>query len=225
MPLGNVRWLGGLRGDSANSDGASEDAFDLRRARFRARRAARSRRRPALVRAVRPVLPGRRRPRRLLRRADVVRRMARDARARRRPAARHHRVSRRRHVRHPGEAVRAAAHLLRCRGQVRPPTRPARCASSSCRASATAGRSSRSSPTTRGSPTARASTRTRWSPKSIAPPPLGIELFVMDAGWYLRRRRNRRLRFRRRPRLVDRGSRPLSVRPGQPCRLRARRSA
>ena len=27
MPLGNVRWLGGLRGDSANSDGASEDAF------------------------------------------------------------------------------------------------------------------------------------------------------------------------------------------------------
>jgi alpha-galactosidase len=27
MPLGNVRWLGGLRGDSANSDGAVEDAF------------------------------------------------------------------------------------------------------------------------------------------------------------------------------------------------------
>jgi alpha-galactosidase len=27
MPLGNVRWLGGLRGDSANSVGASEDAF------------------------------------------------------------------------------------------------------------------------------------------------------------------------------------------------------
>jgi alpha-galactosidase len=27
MPLGNVRWLGGLRGDSANSDGASEEAF------------------------------------------------------------------------------------------------------------------------------------------------------------------------------------------------------
>jgi alpha-galactosidase len=27
MPLGNVRWLGGLRGDSANSDGASEDPF------------------------------------------------------------------------------------------------------------------------------------------------------------------------------------------------------
>ena len=27
MPLGNVRWLGGLRGDSANSDGASTDAF------------------------------------------------------------------------------------------------------------------------------------------------------------------------------------------------------
>jgi alpha-galactosidase len=27
MPLGNVRWLGGLRGDSANSDGALEDAF------------------------------------------------------------------------------------------------------------------------------------------------------------------------------------------------------
>jgi alpha-galactosidase len=29
MPLGNVRWLGGLRGDSANSDGASEDAFEF----------------------------------------------------------------------------------------------------------------------------------------------------------------------------------------------------
>ena len=27
MPLGNVRWLGGLRGDSANSDGAVVDAF------------------------------------------------------------------------------------------------------------------------------------------------------------------------------------------------------
>ena len=27
MPLGNVRWLGGLRGDSANGDGAVEDAF------------------------------------------------------------------------------------------------------------------------------------------------------------------------------------------------------
>ena len=27
MPLGNVRWLGGLRGDSADSDGAVEDAF------------------------------------------------------------------------------------------------------------------------------------------------------------------------------------------------------
>src|SRR5262249_33424643 len=27
MPLGNVRWLGGLRGDSASPDGASEDAF------------------------------------------------------------------------------------------------------------------------------------------------------------------------------------------------------
>jgi alpha-galactosidase len=27
MPLGNVRWLGGLRGDSANSDGASEEPF------------------------------------------------------------------------------------------------------------------------------------------------------------------------------------------------------
>jgi alpha-galactosidase len=27
MPLGNVRWLGGLRGDSANSDGASDEAF------------------------------------------------------------------------------------------------------------------------------------------------------------------------------------------------------
>src|SRR4051812_22483852 len=27
MPLGNVRWLGGLRGDSANSVGASRDAF------------------------------------------------------------------------------------------------------------------------------------------------------------------------------------------------------
>ena len=27
MPLGNVRWLGGLRGDSASSDGAVEDAF------------------------------------------------------------------------------------------------------------------------------------------------------------------------------------------------------
>jgi alpha-galactosidase len=27
MPLGNVRWLGGLRGDSANSDGGSEEPF------------------------------------------------------------------------------------------------------------------------------------------------------------------------------------------------------
>jgi alpha-galactosidase len=27
IPLGNVRWLGGLRGDSANSDGASEEPF------------------------------------------------------------------------------------------------------------------------------------------------------------------------------------------------------
>jgi alpha-galactosidase len=27
MPVGNVRWLGGLRGDSANNDGAAEDAF------------------------------------------------------------------------------------------------------------------------------------------------------------------------------------------------------
>jgi hypothetical protein len=27
MPLGNVRWLGGLRGDSASGDGAVEDAF------------------------------------------------------------------------------------------------------------------------------------------------------------------------------------------------------
>ncbi len=54
MPLGNVRWLGGLRGDSANSDGAVGGGVRLRRARLRAGRAARPRIGRPLLRAVRP---------------------------------------------------------------------------------------------------------------------------------------------------------------------------
>ena len=168
MPLGNVRWLGGLRGDSANSDGASEDAFVFAEHDFepgeRLDLGADGRSSEKFV----PfflVDDGRDEFygglmwsgawRASLERADERLRVTRL-------------VSRRRHDRHrrPGRSscrTRSSASPRR-----RPATRPARCASSCCRASATAGRFSRSSPTTPGSSTARASTKTRWSRRSIA---------------------------------------------------------
>ena len=223
MPLGNVRWLGGLRGDSASGDSTVEDAFVFARARFRAWRAARSRGRGPLVRAVRPVVPGRRRPRRVLRRTDVVRRVARHARARRRtvcsvsrlvsPASRPT-VTPARPFELPhtffGVAAKATDRRNRRAAPVRPaghPPRPAVPAAGHLQHLVHLRHPGHRRRDGRGDGSRRGARRraVRHGRRLVC-----------------RRRRDRRFRLRRRARHLDGGPVPVSVRARQPRRLRPR---